>query len=96
MLQLSMVQFPVFLRRMFLLFQSSAVKERLFWTASEDEGRHYKLLSVEIRTKLSSLDNIVKEDAYSIYLTNCIICDQLRVINFTHIKVGTNFVLGCT
>jgi hypothetical protein len=78
---------------MFLLFQSSAVKERLFWTASEDGGRHYELLSVEIRTKLSSLDNIVKEDAHSIYLTNCIICDQP---NFSHIKVGTNFVLGCT
>lgn len=66
------------------------------WNALEDGGRPYKLLSVEIRTKLSSSGNIIKEDAQGIYLTNCIIYDQLRVINFSHIKVGINFVLGCT
>jgi hypothetical protein len=84
---------------MLLLFQDSAVQEKskecLSWTASEDGGRPYKLLSVEIRTKLSSSGNIIKEDAHSIYLTNCTIYDQLRVINFSHVKVGINIVLGC-
>lgn len=89
------------MRAILLPFQDSAVQEKsknicLGLLQTEDGGSPYNLLSVELRTKLSPSGNIIKEDAHSIYLTNYIIYDQLKVINFSHIKVGTNFVHGCT
>ena len=51
------------------LSSSRKVKECFSRTASEDGGRPYQL---EIRTKLSSLDNVIKEDAHSMCVCVCV------------------------
>jgi hypothetical protein len=60
---------------MVLPFQYSTVQVKsksvcLGLLQNEDGGRPYNLLSVEIRTKLSPSDNIIKEDSHSNNLRN--------------------------